>query len=57
MKFAFGIAVFVWLICGAIGAWMTDDLDAEHWEKIAKGPITLIHAWNEEPPTLYPKGV
>jgi hypothetical protein len=57
MKFAFGIAVFVWLICGAIGAWMLDDLDAEHWEKIAKGPITLIHAWNEEPPRLYPKGV
>ena len=47
MKMFVGVAVFFWLICGAVGAWMLDDLDAEHWQMIAKGPITLVKAFNE----------
>ncbi len=53
MKFAFGIAVFLWLLCGLIGAWILDDLDADHWKTIASGPITLADALNEHPVT-YP---
>ncbi len=53
MKFAVGTAVFFWLLCGLIGAWMLDDLDADHWKKIARGPITLAYALNEHPVT-YP---
>jgi len=53
MKFAFGFLVFIWVLCGAIGAWWTDDLDAHHWKKIAWGPFTLAKAYNDYPPT-YP---
>ncbi len=49
MKFAVGIIVFVWLLCGLIGAAMLGDLDADHWKKIARGPITLAQALNEHP--------
>ena len=49
MKLAFGIFVFVWLLCGAIGAWMLDDLDAFHWKKVAWGPVTLVQALNDHP--------
>ncbi|HEY6663089.1 MAG TPA: hypothetical protein VIZ66_09200 [Sphingomicrobium sp.] len=57
MKLFFGVAVFVWLLCGLIGAWMLDDLDAAHWQVIAKGPITLVKAFNDSPPPVYPSGV
>jgi hypothetical protein len=52
MKYAVGIAVFFWLLCGLIGAWMLDDLGADHWKEIARGPITLAAALNEHPVTL-----
>jgi hypothetical protein len=57
MKLFVGVAVFVWLLCGAIGAWMLDDLDGRHWDMIAKGPITLVKAFNDAPPTMYPSQV
>jgi hypothetical protein len=49
MKFALGIIVFFWLLCGLIGAWMVGDLNARHWEMIARGPITLAQALDEHP--------
>jgi len=52
MKLAFGIVVFFWLLCGLIGAWILDDLDADHWKKVARGPITLASALNEHPVTF-----
>jgi hypothetical protein len=52
MKFAVGIIVFAWLMCGLIGAWMLDELDSDHWKKIARGPITLAQALNEHPVTV-----
>jgi len=52
MKLAIGISVLLWLLCGAIGAWMLDDLDADHWKKIARGPITLAAALNDHPVTF-----
>jgi len=53
MKFAFGVIVFLWVLCGLLGAWWLGDLDADHWKVIAKGPISLAEAYNENPPT-YP---
>lgn len=50
MKLAFGVLVFLWILCGGIGAWMLDDLDSAHWKKIARGPLTLIEALNDKPP-------
>jgi hypothetical protein len=49
MKWAVGVLVSIWLICGVIGAWWLDDLDAAHWKVIAKGPISLARAYNENP--------
>lgn len=49
MKFAFGVIVFLWLLAGLVGAWWMDDLDVDHWKEIAKGPITLAEAYNENP--------
>ncbi|HWI75569.1 MAG TPA: hypothetical protein VNS53_00620 [Sphingomicrobium sp.] len=52
MKWAIIILVFVWLLCGAIGAWMLGDLDRDHWKTIARGPITLAKAVNDNPATV-----
>ena len=51
MKWAFGLLVFIWLMCGLIGAWLLDDLDLKYWKVIAKGPITLVRAYNESQPS------
>lgn len=53
MKYAIGIAVFLWLLCGIIGAWILDDLDSSHWKEIAYGGVTLAQALNDHPVT-YP---
>ena len=50
MKLWLGIALLVWLICGLAGAWRLGEL---HWKLIAKGPITLVKAFNDNPVT-YP---
>jgi hypothetical protein len=55
MKLLVGVVVFFWLICGLVGAWMLDDLDARHLKVIVKGPITLQRALEEHPVT-YPSG-
>jgi hypothetical protein len=56
VKVFVGLTVFVWLLCGVIGAWMLDDLDSSHWQVIGKGPITLIRAINHAG-TPYPSQV
>ena len=50
MKLAFGILVFIWFICGAIGAWWLGDKDLKTF---SLGPISLAKAYNENPPS-YP---
>ena len=46
MKLFVGFVVFIWLLCGLAGAWWIGDM---HWQPIAKGPITLIKAFNDNP--------
>jgi hypothetical protein len=46
MKLFVGLFVFVWLLCGVVGAWWLDDM---HWRPIVRGPITLVKAFNEQP--------
>ena len=52
MKLAVGIVVFFWLLCGLIGASILGDLDADHWKKIVRGPITLADALSQHPVTF-----
>jgi len=49
MKLAVIIAVALWLLCGVGGAWRLDELDRDHWKAIARGPITLAKAFDEDP--------
>lgn len=53
MKLLLAVLIFFWLGAGLVGAWRLDELDVQHWQKIAKGPITLAEALNEDPVT-YP---
>jgi hypothetical protein len=53
MKWFIGFAVLFWVGCGLLGARWLGDLDAQHWKVIAKGPISLAKAYNENPPN-YP---
>jgi len=41
--------LFVWLLCGVAGAAWLEGVGNMHFKSIAKGPITLIHAINENP--------
>jgi len=47
MKFAICVFAVLWFLCGVAGAWMLEDLNADHWKMIAKGPITLVRAAND----------
>jgi len=51
MKVFAAVAVFIWLVCGLAGAWMLDGPDLR-WQSIVRGPITLVRAFNETPPSL-----
>ena len=50
MKAFAAVGAFIWMICGLAGGLMMGDL---HWKPIAKGPITLSKAFNDDPVT-YP---
>lgn len=49
MKWAVGILLFIWFLSGLIGAWMLGEANTDHWKAIAKGPITLGKAFNDDP--------
>ena len=50
MKIAIGLIAFLWLMCGlAAASWLHD----HSFKTIAKGPISLADAYNENPPN-YP---
>jgi hypothetical protein len=49
VKFFFGFALFIWLLCGFVGAWRLEGLHRMQFKTIAKGPISLVHAMNEYP--------
>lgn len=53
MKWLVLVLGSLWLICGITGAWWLDDLNSDHWDVIAKGPISLAKAYNDNPPN-YP---
>ncbi|MEA3059013.1 MAG: hypothetical protein QOE50_425 [Sphingomonadales bacterium] len=53
MKLLIVFAVFIWLLCGVAGAWWDEGLGNMHFKTIAKGPISLVHAINDNPVT-YP---
>lgn len=46
MKLFIGFVLFVWLLCGLIGSWWGGKTG---WKYIAMGPITLVHAVNDNP--------
>jgi hypothetical protein len=52
VKYAIVVLVLIWLFCGLAGAWMLDDLDRDHWKTIARGPITLVRAINDNPASI-----
>ena len=52
MKLFVGIAIIFWLLCGLIGDWILDGRQDLRWKKIARGPITLVEAFNEKPVTI-----
>jgi hypothetical protein len=53
MKLLVVFVLFFWFICGLAGAWMLEGKDDMHIKTIARGPLTLIDAFNEHPVT-YP---
>ena len=52
MKLFVVIAIFVWLICGLAGDWMSHGGGDLRWKKVIRGPITLIEAFNDDPVTI-----
>jgi hypothetical protein len=49
MKWFVGFVLVVWLLCGLAGAWILDGPGHMHFKTIAKGPISLAKAYNENP--------
>ena len=46
MKLLIVILLLVWLLCGLVGAWRMDDM---RLKVIARGPLTLVEALNDNP--------
>ena len=53
MKLFVAVMIFVWILCGFIGAWRLEGLGDMHFKSIARGPLTLVKAFNDNPVT-YP---
>jgi hypothetical protein len=53
MKLLVGILIFIWLLCGVVGAWRLDKLDSDHWKDVGRGPVTLAESFADNPVT-YP---
>ena len=53
MKLFVIFVLFFWLLCGFIGAWRLEGAGNMHWKTIARGPISMVHAFKEYPVT-YP---
>ena len=49
MKLFIFFAVFIWLVCGVAGAWWKEGVGDMHFKTIAKGPISLVRAINDNP--------
>ena len=54
MKWAVGFLVFIWLVCGLLGAMWLDELEPQYWRVSPKGRVTLARAYNENP-SSYPR--
>ena len=52
MKLFIGLALFIWLVCGLAGDWLLEDGSDLNWSNVAKGPITLVKAMRQSPPTF-----
>lgn len=52
MKLFVIVAIFVWFICGLAGSWMLEGSQDMHWKTVARGPISLIRGFNEDPVTV-----
>jgi len=52
MKPLLSILVIIWIVCGFAGEWRLDGLDDLHWKAIARGPLTLAEAFEEDPVTV-----
>lgn len=46
MKLFVLVIVFIWLVCGVTGAWWMDDISLR---SVARGPLTLVEAFNDNP--------
>ena len=49
MKWFIRFALVLWFLCGLGGAWALEGVHHMHWQTIAKGPISLAKAYNENP--------
>ena len=49
MKLFVVFLAFFWLICGFAGAWRLEGLGEMRFKTIARGPISLARAFNENP--------
>jgi hypothetical protein len=49
MKWFVGFVLVVWLLCGLAGAWILDGPGHMRFKTIAKGPISLAKAYNDNP--------
>jgi hypothetical protein len=49
MKAFVVFTLFIWLLCGFIGAWRLEGLGEMRWKTIARGPISLVRAFNDHP--------
>ena len=49
MKLFVFFALFIWLLCGFVGTAWEHGFSNMHFKSIAKGPITLVHAINNNP--------
>jgi hypothetical protein len=52
MKMFVAFFVLFWLICGFAGDWMLEGVGNLHWKTIARGPLTLVEAFNESPVSI-----
>jgi hypothetical protein len=52
MKLLLTVMMIFWVICGFAGECMLDGIGDLRWKGVARGPLTLVEAFNDDPVTL-----
>ena len=52
MKLLLMVGLVIWFVCGFAGECMLDGIGDLQWKAVARGPLTLVQGFSDDPVTI-----